>query len=129
MMRFVFAVLAVLMVLAAAVQYNDPDGPLWMLYYGVPAVWAGVAAARPRALAARTGRILLFGCVAAALVLTLLYWPPVAGWWRHETWSMGLTEPRAAELAEQAREGMGIMIATAVLLAVLAASFARPIER
>ena len=121
-MRWVFGLLAALMALAAAVQYNDPDGLLWMLYYGVPGLWAGIAAARPGMLARPTSRVLLLVSVAAALVLTVLYWPPVSGWWRQDVWSMGMSDPNAAATAEQAREGMGIMIATAVLLAVLAAS-------
>jgi hypothetical protein len=110
------------MALAVAVQYNDPDGPLWMLYYGVPAVWAAIAAFRPDLLRGRVGRTLLSASCAAALLLTVLYWPPVAGWWRDEVWSMAIAEPGAAALAEQAREGMGIMIATAVLLLVLVAT-------
>ena len=50
-MRYVFSVLALLMLLAVAVQYNDPDGPLWMVYYGVPAVWCALAAFRPQLVA------------------------------------------------------------------------------
>ena len=43
-MRYVFGVVALTMLLFTVVQYNDPDGPLWMVYYGVPAVWAGITA-------------------------------------------------------------------------------------
>jgi hypothetical protein len=127
-MRIVFGLLAVLMAMAAAVQYNDPDGPLWMIYYGVAAVWAAIAALRPRVLAGMAARALLLASTLAALLLTAFYWPPVSGWWRQDVWSMAISEPRAAELAEQAREGMGIMIATAVLAAVLAASFSKRIR-
>jgi hypothetical protein len=38
------------MLLFVAVQYNDPDGPLWMVLYGVPAIWAGLAWMRPQLL-------------------------------------------------------------------------------
>jgi hypothetical protein len=38
------------MLLFVAVQYNDPDGPLWMVIYGVPAIWAGLAWMRPQLL-------------------------------------------------------------------------------
>ena len=122
-MRIVFGVLALLMAMAAAVQYNDPDGPLWMLYYGVAAAWAAIAALRPHVLAGGAVRALLLLSTIAALLLTAVYWPPVAGWWRQDVWSMAITDPQAAELAEQAREGMGIMIAMGVVVAVLAASF------
>jgi transmembrane protein TMEM220 len=122
-MRYVFAVVALAMLLFVAVQYNDPDGPLWMVYYGVPAIWAGIAALRPHWLGAGIGRTLLAASVAAFVVLTILYWPPVSGFWHEETWRMsGAVQGDA--IAEQSREGMGLMIATAVVVAVFAASFA-----
>ena len=46
-MRYVNGFFCVLLVLFAIVQYNDPDAILWILIYGVPAVWAGLAAFRP----------------------------------------------------------------------------------
>ena len=45
--RGVNLVLGLVMVGFAAVQYNDPDGPLWSLYYLVPAGWSLAAALRP----------------------------------------------------------------------------------
>jgi hypothetical protein len=117
-MRYVFLVLAVLMLLAVAVQYNDPDGPLWMMYYGVPAIWCALAAFRPNELAAGPARLLLAASVVAAVVLMVLYWPTAPGFWHETVWRMGKTDAQAAQIAEQAREGMGLMIATAALLAV-----------
>jgi hypothetical protein len=122
-MRVVLAILAVLMAVFGIVQYNDPDGLLWALYYSVPAVWAALAAYRPSITSTRVGQGLLALTAAVAVGLTYYYWPPGAGWWRQEVWSMSLTEEHAARMAEQSREGMGIMIATAVVLVVLAASF------
>ena len=119
-MRYVFLVLAVLMVLAVAVQYNDPDGPLWMVYYGVPAIWCALAAVRPRLFAHATARGLLAASVVAALALTVWYWPSAAGFWHEEVWQMGMADPQAAQIAEESREGMGMMIATLVLVAVAA---------
>ena len=112
-MRYVFAALALFMLLFVAVQYNDPDGPLWMLYYGIPVLWAGVAAFRPNLLAGPAARPLLLLSVVAAIALTIVYWPPVDQWWLKSVWWE----------SEAAREGMGLMIASIVLLAVLAASF------
>jgi hypothetical protein len=112
-MRYVFAALALFMLLFVAVQYNDPDGPLWMLYYGVPVAWAGLAAFRPHLLAAPVARPLLLLSVVAAVALTIVYWPPVDRWWLKSVWWE----------SEEAREGMGLMITSIVLLAVLAASF------
>jgi hypothetical protein len=111
-MRYVFAALALVMLLFAAVQFNDPDGPLWMLFYGVPAVWAGLAAFRPDLLAGRAARPLLVLSVIAAILLTIAFWPPADEWWLKSVWWE----------SEEAREGMGLMIASMVLLAVLTAS-------
>lgn len=122
-MRVVFAVLCLLMILAAIVQYNDPDGPIWMVIYGVPAIWAGIASYRPLRLALPTSRALLLISVATAAILTIMQWPPVGGWWNSEVWSMDIAAGSpAGRVAEQAREGMGLMIVTVVLLAVAAAS-------
>jgi len=123
-MRVVFGIICLLMVAFAVVQYNDPDGPIWVILYGVPAIWAGIAAFRPERLAWPTSRALLLISLATALILTVILWPPVGGWWRNQVWSMGFAAGSdAARMAEQAREGMGIMIMTAVLLAVAARAF------
>lgn len=111
-MKYVFAVLALLMGLFAVVQYNDTDGPLWMVLYGVPAIWAAIAAIRPRLLAGTAALVLLAGCVLAGLVLVVVLWPPAEEWWRTEVWWE----------SEASREGMGLMLVAGVLLAVLARS-------
>jgi hypothetical protein len=108
-MKYVFAILALLMALFAAVQVNDPDGPLWMLLYGVPAIWAGIAWLRPRLLAGTVSFALLSACLVAGLVLVVVLWPPAEEWWRTEVWWE----------SEASREGMGLMLAAGVLLAVL----------
>jgi hypothetical protein len=125
-MRYVFSVLAVLMLLAVAVQYNDPDGPLWMVYYGVPAAWCLLAAVKPQLFANVPVRVFLAASVVVWAVLAIVYWPPVTGFWHEEVWEMGKTDMQAAAIAEQAREGMGLMIATAVLIVVGVWAFAKP---
>lgn len=122
-MRYVFALLAVVMILFVGVQYNDPDGPLWMVYYGVPVIWCALAAFRPGILANGPARALLAATVVAAVALTIWYWPPVSGFWYEKVWRMGMVDPEAAKIAEQSREGMGLMLATMVLIAVFVASF------
>jgi hypothetical protein len=119
-MRYLFYGLALLMFLAVAVQYNDPDGPLWMAYYGVPMVWCALAAVRPAIFAAAAARGLLAASVIAAIALTIWDWPSAAGFWHESVWQMGMTDPEAAKIAEESREGMGLMIATAVLVVVAA---------
>jgi hypothetical protein len=126
-MRFVFAILSVMMALALLVQYNDADGPIWIVIYGVAAIWAGVAAWRPHLLASRTGRPLLLISLATALILTVMLWPPVPGWWRADVWSMEMAaNTPAGRVAEMSREGMGLMIVTLVLILTFAWSLAPP---
>lgn len=128
-MRYLFAVLAMLMLLAVAVQYNDPDGPLWMVYYGVPTAWCALAALHPSLFANTAVRGLLAASVAAAVALTAWYWPSAAGFWHERVWQMGMTDPQAAKIAEESREGMGMMIATAVLFVVAIWTFFRSPQR
>ena len=109
-MRYVNTVLCLLMLLFAGVQHNDPDGPLWMLVYAVPALWAGLAAFRPRLVARPVPQSLLLGCVALAALGIVHYWPDTPRWWASDVWWE----------VETAREGMGMMIVALVLLVVWA---------
>jgi hypothetical protein len=108
-MRYLHIILGLAMLGFMAVQYNDPDGLLWVFYYGVPAAWAFVAAIRPQLLHASRTRLLLWLCAVAWLGLVIFYWPTVANFWRSEVFM--------AE--ETAREGMGLMIAWVVTLCAL----------
>lgn len=108
-MRYANIVLGVLMVLFAAVQYNDPDGPLWAIVYLVPAGWAFMAAFRVPQVSSRDGTVLLWASLAVYLYAVAFYWPQAPGFWRKDVWWQD----------EAAREGMGLMIAFAVLLVAL----------
>ena len=99
-MRIVNGVLAAFLVLFVAVQLNDPDGALWMVIYGVGAIWCGIAAFRAGLFSATP----VFGLFAltcvAALAGLAYYWPTTPGWWKQDVWWE----------TETAREGMGMMI-------------------
>ena len=119
-MRYVNGVLAILMVLFAAAQYNDPDALLWMVIYLVPAAFAGLAAVRLTRL--QSG--ILFNLLAVALIAALAgcyyYWPQTPEFWRRDVWWA----------TETAREGMGMMIVTVVIaVAFLTAVRARARQR
>ena len=109
-MRYANIVLGVLMVLFAAVQYNDPDAPLWMVLYLVPGCWAFMAAFRAPKLTTQEGGILLALTLAMYLFAVVFFWPQAPGFWRKDVWWTD----------EPAREGMGLMIAFVALLVVLA---------
>lgn len=106
MLRVISLLLCVLMVLFIAVQFNDPDGLMWMAIYLVPTAWALIAASNPGLLGYGVLRILLLLTILASLALTFYYWPKTPGWWKQEVWWE----------VETAREGMGMMIVTAVML-------------
>jgi hypothetical protein len=112
-MRYANILLGVLMVLFAAVQYNDPDALLWIVIYLIPAAWAFTAAFRLPRVASKTGIALLWVTLALGLGALVYYWPQTPGFWRKDVWWND----------EEAREGMGVMIALAVLLFVLLTAF------
>jgi hypothetical protein len=105
-MKILNVVLCVLMILFAGVQYNDPDGMFWVVIYLIPAIWAGLVAFRPAFVRATPPFALLGACVIASLAGVVYYWPKTPEFWRRDVWWE----------TETAREGMGMMIAAAVLL-------------
>ena len=104
-MRILNLVLGAFMVLFAAVQYNDPDPLFWAAAYLIPAFWAGLAGLRPALLEAPAAKAGLAASLVLYAVGTAYFWPTEAGWWRIEVWWE----------SEATREGMGLMIATAVI--------------
>jgi hypothetical protein len=108
-MRALHILLGLLMLAFIAVQYNDPDGPLWMAIYLVPAVWALLAAFRLAVVRSPVGKSLLWACAVAGLAGVIYYWPTMPDFWRKDVWWV----------EETAREGMGMMIAFAVMIVVL----------
>jgi len=92
-----------------AVQWNDPDGIMWMIIYAVPAVWTAAAAIAPERLMRPWMRRLLAGFILAAIVATIHFWPRTPNWWTEDIWKS----------VEATREGMGMMIVALVLLTVL----------
>ncbi|SFF18103.1 Transmembrane family 220, helix [Sulfitobacter brevis] len=107
-MRVISGILCGLMILFAAVQYNDPDGIYWAIIYAVPAVFCGLRAFRPELVKSVWG----FRLLSAALILAAFgvawFWPQTPGFWHQEVWWV----------TEEAREGMGMMIAFIALLIV-----------
>lgn len=112
-MKYVNLLLCVMMILFITVQYNDPDGPMWAVIYLVPAVWAGLAAFRLQHLFSPRSMMLLGISLCAAFVLTAYYWPTTENFWVTEVYWK----------TETAREGMGMMIATFVLVVAAATIF------
>lgn len=109
-LRFVNVVLGLMMVGFAAVQYNDPDMPLWVLMYAVPAVWMYAVTIRLQGVVGSPDLMrLLWATVAFYVVAVISLWPTMPNFWRKEVWVV----------EETAREGMGVMIALGVVLVAL----------
>jgi len=105
-MRLLHGVLLLLMLLFMAVQFNDPDGMLWVGIYGVSAALMVIALTWPNFFAQAPGRLVRWLCVAGLAAGVVWFWPTSRGFWRQEVWWE----------TETAREGMGIMIAFIVSL-------------
>ncbi len=103
-MRYVNGFFCVVFVGFTIVQYNDPDAILWILIYGIPAVWAGLAAFRPAQFAHNQLLLAAFAVNLVAIAAGALYdWPQsIADW--HEN--------------EVVREGLGLIITTVGLLVI-----------
>ena len=99
-----------LMILFAVVQYNDPDGLLWVAIYMVPAVWAGLAAFKLDRVSHGRPFHLLVACFVAQCAVMVYYWPTTPGFWRQDVWWS----------TETAREGMGAMVAVIAIAVALA---------
>jgi hypothetical protein len=115
-MRYVNIALGLVMLAFAAVQYNDPDAPLWIAIYMVPGAWAFAAAFRLQKVRSPVGMKWLWASVAVGFAAMIYYWPEMPGFWRKEVWWV----------EETAREGMGVMIGFGVLLVALATALRKP---
>ena len=104
-MRYVNGFFCVLFALFAVVQYNDPDAMLWIVVYGVTALWAGLATFRLTQFAHSQILLAAFGLTLLAMVGGAIYdWPQsISDWWDNEF----------------VREGLGLIIAV-VALAIVA---------
>jgi len=116
-MRYLNLLSGMVMLGFIGVQYNDPDGALWTLYYLVPAALAFLAAFRLNLLRSPMGIRFMWACVAIWLALMVFYWPQIAGFWRSEVFMV----------EETAREGMGMMLAWLVVLAATLTAQAKPV--
>jgi len=103
-MRIMHGILLLVMLAFMAVQYNDPDGPLWLAIYSAPALLMLIAVVRPEFYSTLVGRLGRWLIVAAMVAGVVYFFPTTAGFWRQEVWWE----------TESAREGMGMMIAALI---------------
>lgn len=104
-MRYIFILLMCLMLLFAGVQFNDPDGLMWMAIYSLPAFWCALAAFARQAYGNLIVRISLYVSLIASLAGVIRFWPLTPEFWKKNVWFN----------VETAREGMGLMIVAFVI--------------
>lgn len=107
-MRYVFIALMCFMLMFMGVQYNDPDGLMWMAIYGTPACWCAIAVFWQRAFEYRFTKCVLGVNIAASFIGVMWFWPLTPQFWTKDVWYN----------VETAREGLGLMIVALVLLIV-----------
>ncbi|MFK7856695.1 MAG: transmembrane 220 family protein [Granulosicoccus sp.] len=105
-MRYLHVIFLLLMLVFAAVQYNDPDGLMWVAIYSIPALWSAVAAFWRSWFSHLSARLALLASIAASLIGVVYFWPLTPRFWTKDVWFE----------VETAREGMGLMIVALVLL-------------
>ena len=109
-MRILSAILGALLILFAIVQWNDPDGPMWMVIYGIGAIWCAIAAFRPALFGIQFFSALLVLCLITSIGGMIYFWPQVTDWWDIDVWWPEVT-------GETSREGMGMMVLVIFMLA------------
>jgi hypothetical protein len=111
-MRIAAFLLAVMFLVFAFLQVNDPDPVIWILIYGIMAVFSIMAMFRfyPRIVLALY-LVLLAG-------YSVVFWSGVAEWWRQDNRSALFDDVAKMEhwYIEEAREFLGLLICMLVLI-------------
>ena len=111
-MRIFNFLLAVMFLSFAFLQVNDPDPVLWILVYGVMAVFAVMA------IFEFFPRRFLLGYAVLLLGFSMVYIPGVLEWWSQDDRSVLFDDLAKMEhvYIEEAREFLGLVICEAVLI-------------
>jgi hypothetical protein len=109
--RIAYALAAGVFLLAAAVQWNDPDPWLWMVIYGVGGAFC-LTAALGRLVATRWLALFMAALLAYAGWLGLAYW---AGGAATPMYGQTLDADASWLAVEQPRELIGLMVMASVL--------------
>jgi hypothetical protein len=110
-MKITNAILSIIFILFAAVQYNDPDPLMWMVIYGMVAVVCAFA------IIHKYNKYVLIVGIATCLMGTLYYFPGVMELFReHEIADLTRKMKADQPFIEKSRESLGLLLAAIVLL-------------
>lgn len=111
-MNWVTGAFLLIMLLFAALQYNDPDALLWIAIYGLVALWCALTLWRPGLL--RATPALRWGALASLAAYA------VGFLWLIQTYSSQfLSQSMMAPGVETTREAFGLLICALVTAYVL----------
>lgn len=112
LMRIVNFILAIMFLLFAFVQINDPDPVIWILIYGAMAVLSIMAIFEFYPTKFTIGLLVLY------VLYSIVYIPGVMEWFRQENKAMLFDDVAKMQYpyVEQAREFLGLVICIIVLI-------------
>lgn len=111
-MRIVSFILAIMFVVFAFVQINDPDPIIWILIYGAMAVICVLAAFQIYPIKVMVGLALIYG------IYSIYYFPGVREWLHQDDKSLLFDNLAKMQFSyiEESREFLGLMICVVVLV-------------
>jgi hypothetical protein len=105
-MKYLSLLLSILMFLFVFVQFNDPDFYYWASIYSIPALSSLLVFLNPKIIHKLPLQLLFIILFIVIIFLTGFYWPKESLWWEIDIWWN----------TETAREGMGMMISSLVMI-------------
>ena len=103
-----FGLSALIFLLFAFWQWNDPDPEIWVSIYVFAAVMSALAAF------GRYSVLLLVTAAVAALLGALYYFPSSVGDWISQEWQQADLSMKTMDM-EEARESFGLLIVSVIL--------------
>ena len=123
-MRVINFLLALMFLVFAFLQVNDPDPALWILIYGAMSVVCMMA------IFESYNRKLLFALIMLYSVYCYFLWPGISEWFRQEDKSVLFDDVMKMEhlYIEESREFLGLIMSMVVVLFYIIRSYRSKLE-
>lgn len=109
-MKITSIILAVLFLLFAIVQFNDPDPELWVTWYGYVTVMAALTAFR------KNNKWVILAGLVVGMVALILYVPDFIEWIREGAPNIAGTMKAETPFVELVREFLGLLLSELALV-------------